>query len=713
VTPGVFLPGALAIVCVFASVAIGARRACRRWFEASGSSALLVETVLALGQVYTVALLLGAVGGFRRGPVAAGCLLLGVGLSVAAGPSQPAQSRFPLTQEPTLRPGRPIDGPHPGAEHEVAVAPVEPLPRWTGAAALLATVAVTGQYLAHTLVSLRKGALDDDTLWYHAPLAAHFLQDGWTTRLYFEGGERLISYYPDNSELAASLTLLPFHRDFLLPLVNLGWLALALLSAWCLGRRYGRGPVGVAAAAVALSLPVMASRQAGTLGSDITGLALLLATVALLVESEWRGPWLALSGAAAGLAFGVKLSVMPPIAALCVALIVAAPSGRRIRSLLAWIAGAAPFALYWPIRNWARTGNPFPWLSVHLGRLTLNAVPDPGSRDGSWSVFGYLGRAGAWTRVFAPGFRIGFGPAWPLILALGVLGAGVTSFAGGSRPVRAVAVAGLVGVAAYTLIPNTVFPPPLGQYTFGDTSRYAVPAFAVGLVALSASRLLSRALVAAVVTSVLTALVVVNQVPRTLQGFGTPQWPLPATDVAAGLLIAAAGAVTWITARRLQDKVFDSRPDRLALGAPCIGVLVLLWPLQTVTTAQFGAGSNPSPANSVFAWGRHVSHSRIAVTGGYGQFPFYGPQLDNRVQFVSVPGPHGTFNEPSTCANWVQALDVGRFDYLVVYPPPAIGGVSLDRDLWVMGQPNAVLVSRFRDGRVWQLKGPLDPARCP
>ena len=58
-------------------------------------------------------------------------------------------------------------------------------------------------------------------------------------------------FYPQNSELAARRRRSAlFDRDLLSPLVNFGWLGVALLAAWCIGRPYGVAPLSLVAVAL-------------------------------------------------------------------------------------------------------------------------------------------------------------------------------------------------------------------------------------------------------------------------------------------------------------------------------------------------------------------------------------------------------------------------------------------------------------------------------
>ena len=78
--------------------------------------------------------------------------------------------------------------------------------------------------------------------------------------------------------------MLFFDRDIVSPLINLGWLAVALLAAWCIGRPYGLGPQALIGASIALGSQSLVEFQAGEALNDITGVAFMLAAVALLVN---------------------------------------------------------------------------------------------------------------------------------------------------------------------------------------------------------------------------------------------------------------------------------------------------------------------------------------------------------------------------------------------------------------------------------------------
>ena len=92
--------------------------------------------------------------------------------------------------------------------------------------------------------------------------------------------------------------------DFLSPLINLMWVSLCLLAAWCVGRPYGIGGVTVLGAAVVLDSNMLVGSQAGQGPNDVAGLFFLMAALAFLVDGAAqltryaRGPLLARCGVA-------------------------------------------------------------------------------------------------------------------------------------------------------------------------------------------------------------------------------------------------------------------------------------------------------------------------------------------------------------------------------------------------------------------------------
>ena len=66
-------------------------------------------------------------------------------------------------------------------------------------------------------------------------------------------------------------------------------------------------------------------------------------------------------------------------------------------------------------------------------------------------------------------------------------------------------------------------------------------------------------------------------------------------------------------------------------------------------------------------WARDVKDQRIAIVGPYAilQYPLYGKNLSNYVQYVGKKGPHGAFDPIRECAAWRRSLNAGRYSYVV------------------------------------------------
>ena len=92
-------------------------------------------------------------------------------------------------------------------------------------------------------------------------------------------------FYPQNSELLHAVGMLLTGRDTLSLFLNFGWLAVAFLAAWCIGRPYGRGPLSVVAAAILLECHTLVVREPGAAKNDLMAAALLLAAIAILVNA--------------------------------------------------------------------------------------------------------------------------------------------------------------------------------------------------------------------------------------------------------------------------------------------------------------------------------------------------------------------------------------------------------------------------------------------
>ena len=135
----------------------------------------------------------------------------------------------------------------------------------------MAVAVVAAAWMVPTLGSLAGGMDRADTLWYHMPLATRFAHGAHFGTIDFFDPIFFASFYPANSEVVHAVPILAFDRDFLSPLLNLGWLALGLTSAYAIGRPYGVGPQSLIGGAIALGAQNLVEFQAGEALNDIVG----------------------------------------------------------------------------------------------------------------------------------------------------------------------------------------------------------------------------------------------------------------------------------------------------------------------------------------------------------------------------------------------------------------------------------------------------------
>jgi hypothetical protein len=560
----------------------------------------------------------------------------------------------------------------------------------------IAAVAIV-RFAAGVKLRLSTGMTGFDSTWYHGPFAAGFFQSGDTWGLHFIAPQFLAWFYPANSEVLHAVGMLAFGRDILSPLLNLGWFVGCLVAGWCIGRPYRVAPFSLALTALALSVPALHD-QAGEARNDIVGIFFLLTAVAIALNArvgpDVGGPRkssieeggsaavgslpigaIVVAGLAAGLAAGTKLNFLFPAAVLVVGLVAIAPRGRRGQALvvggLAAIAGGG----YWYLRNLAHAGNPLPWVK-HLGPITLPAPEQAlGGRE-AHSVLGYLTDGSVWSGWFLPGLHHALTILWPLLLAAALAGLFMSL---GPRSDPMLRVAGAVGLAAafaWLIAPTSASGPDGMPHGFESGLRYLAPALVLGLAVLPPALL-----------------------PRVARWRGSP---------------IAPGAV------QAPEHMGEGRRDRtrgpLALAALAVlaTAIALGYPVQHhYLQNRYAESTFTAPGlNAAFKWAQGITNSRIATTSTR-QYPLYGRDLSNHVDYIGEAQPHGGFTAPTTCPQWRRLLDTGNYDYVVAtrdrlepgkppYPPTA---------RWTAA-PNATVVLRKPPTVVYKLRGRLSPSGC-
>jgi hypothetical protein len=695
---GRYLAGVLVAAGCLVPIAGAATMLRRRVLgELAGAGAHVATAVLGLG-LLTVALeTAGALGAFdRAGAIAASWVVAGLAAGLAR--------RWP--------PGRRPD-PAPGAAPAPAV--------WESGVAVLAVALVGAAWLGWTYAGYRQGPLGVDTLWYHLPAAARFVQTGTIAPLHYFDSGAITVFYPAGSELLHGLGLLAFGNDLASPGLNLGWLALALAAAWAIGQPFGRGPHALLGAALVLGTPGLVDTQPGGAYNDVVCVALLLCAAAVLVGARSGLAPSALAAIAAGLALGVKFTMIIPAGLLAIGAIALSPRGQRLRHAGVWVAALALCGGYWYARNLAVVGNPLPSLSVHLGPLSL---PSPAAGTGEYSVAQYLTSSRVWQAYFIPGLRRSLGLAWVALLLAFWLGAPAV-LAARDRLRGLLAAVALLSLVGFLLSPQALGLPGAPVF-FVFNVRYGAPALALGL-ALAGTlgrpswvgRLWLPALALILIATALDPGVWPTGIA--LHPFDRPlHGPAARFGLIAGLLIAASGLgrLWW---RRAAHPI---RPGpRLALpvlAGALIALVAVGWALQRSYETRRYADAPPLP--TVYRWAQGLSHARIGIAGFTEQYPLSGPAAASPVQYIGAPRSHHGYAAITTCPAWRRAVNRGRYGWLVIAPAGFPLGQGAGREVaWTVagGAARAVLTERSRGElglqtvTVLRVLGPLDPATCP
>ena len=714
---GAYLAGAAELGLVVAALAFGAYRVRSALLPGwSGPPARLAEVVLGVVGLIWVSEAVGTFGGFDRLPVIVAAIVVGVGAGLIAG---------------RLAAGGDASPPSP--------------PSW-GLAKLVAVgvcAALAAAWMVPTLSTLASGMDRTDSLWYHLPLAARFVQTGDLGHIYFFDPIFLASFYPGNSEVVHAVPMLFFDRDFVSPLINLGWLSVALAAGWSIGRPYGLGPQALVGASIALGSQSLVEFQAGEALNDITGVALTLAAVAILVNGYAarpagvvdRQPYLpnhggrrppptatgraiglpalVVAGLAAGLAAGTKLSFLAPVAALTVGVIAIAPRYSRLRAAVAWTLPMLAAGGYWYVRNLIAVGNPIPYISS-VGPISLPAPVRDFQLRPDFAVVHYWNDTGVWRHWFFPGLHESFGTLWPATL-VGMILVGAFAIWRGREPVlRLLGVFVLVTAVAYVFTPLTAAGEPGQPIAFTWNVRYLAPAVAVGLAILPCLPILRATPVRRAIVLAALAVVLAFTVSSLVQWH---QGHVKGAIAAALVVLVLAGAVWLLRSRGFLGPAHAGLAAALAVAAAVVAVAGgYAEQRHYLARAYEDTGAGQDLAGAI-RWARDVRDAKIAVAGIRGvftQYPFYGADLSNRVQWLGIRGPHDSYRRIPDCATWRRAINAGGYTHVVTTFDPYLPGTMRNspEGRWTQSDPNARLILRDGPVRVFQIVGPLNPAGC-
>lgn len=630
-----FSIGLAACVIVFSIFGVGIHRLrTRLFYAATRGEGALISTVLALSTSLVLSQALGTFGWFHLGPLA--LAHLGIGLACVA----IAARRSPKT-------GSSVDVP--------SIA----MPRWVDVATFAGVALVVACWTAWAF-AVRFGADPGiDTLWYHLPIAARFVQSGQTLPIHFIDLDPVSAFFPANSEIPHALGMVFTGSDALTPFVNLGWLALALGAAWVFGRRFGNPHVAMLAIAALLATPMM-TLQSGSALNDIAGIALLMTAIACLpsLASLKTVPAMAIvpSGLALGLAIGTKFTVVGVAGLIALFIVAWCAKGMRLRRFFTVSACLAATGSYWFVRNIIAVGNPIPSMHIALGPVELTSVtgPMPTSRFAA-----YFLHADAWRGTFLPIMGDMGGPLFaPLMLGGMALAVFTALRSTADATTRALCALAVGAALVYAVTPQYLAFQSEPVY-FRANLRYVTPMIVALIFALVAAR--RHAIVAASIAFVW--LITAQLSPQA--------WP--PTSVNAAPFIIGAALATIIFLACAHAAIAKPRTRYAAVVVVCIIGSFAAVQHQSYQAARF---TYPRGLHAMTSWAADTSGERIVVAPSMfwplgasrnaqlvaldrqvliTQFPLYGFSLGNRVQ-MAVYQRGERLVAPSTCTAWVQFL---------------------------------------------------------
>ncbi len=492
----------------------------------------------------------------------------------------------------------------------------------------LVTVGVIAVAFAHWGLTakdaLDRGIFNFDSLWYHMPYAVEFAKSHSVTG--FHPTETVLTnwFYPQNAELLHGIGILVTGRDTLSLFLNFGWLAIAFLAAWCVGRPYGRGPLCVASTAIVLECHTLVVREPGAGKNDVVAAALILAAIAILLNAASRSGggrtlpvgWpLAAAGLAVGLAVGTKLTAVAIAAALTVAVIALAPAGRRLAASGWWFGAALAGGGYWYLRNLIAAGNPLPQ-AEHLGPIGLPHPERLQTGRPDHSILHYATDTGVWHEYFAPGLHDAFGALWPLVVLGAIAGPLIALVWGRDRVLRSVGAVVVVGMLAYLVTPLGAAGAEGAPVGFAINIRFVLPAMLAGAALLPLAPGLDRERSRWIALAVLLGVLLLTD--RADAVLRDPS-RLFGLLVAAVAVLVPAALIFFFTRRRAAPAALTAAFAGLALVAVAIG-----YPVQRHYLGdRFGPGSEipGMDLNSAVRLGPGQDRRQDRPGGDHGRFP--------------------------------------------------------------------------------------------
>lgn len=539
-------------------------------------------------------------------------------------------------------------------------------------------IVLGGLLAAQALFSLRNPATDRDTLEYHVPMFAHWLESG-SLGVALHHPAKYVTHFPGGAELLQLFASWPFPHAAAVTWPTLLALGAAALAARRVAIELGaRAGIAEALTLAALASPgVLAAGRTTQADAFVAAWALVALRFLLRARASGAPRDVAVAFAALGLLAATRFNA-PALACVLLALAAVLPPGLPRRAftpgVLAVGALAAAVGLFWLVRNGVTTGNPLYPATLTIAGRTLPGLLDGGfvhatSQLAVWSQ----GRAGNFTLTNVMRY---YGPALALVVAgtllapLGPRGARAAA-SGGRRLLGACALAALVLTLASSFSgANAPAGPGRALVIVPSNVRYALPVVAL-LLPLAGAGFSGTAPIGRLVVLVASALV---------------GWRLAAAPgrFAIGLLIAGAA----LALGRLVPAAITRPPFARAAAAACVAVLLAL-AVRAVSPAyaqRWGAAWDArrgtedvqEPESALVARVRAAAAGRpVACVGPRSVGIVTGPDFSGRP--IYLPVSHVGSAEPGTWrfatddrshpdrAAWLANLERERPAFVLIY----------------------------------------------
>jgi hypothetical protein len=519
---------------------------------------------------------------------------------------------------------------------------------------LLATVglAAAGIWLLAVLAKyLEVEPVGFDAASAYYPTAARWLQEGsiweiadWVPNAFYGSG-------PGNGSVIVLSAMLPWENDFLAHLAMYPYVVLMVVALYALAREVGApSPAAILLALMVTAAPVVV--QPGFVDGllDPVMYTSLAAGILFLIRHDRSGSRadLALAGLALGICFGTKFYGYTSVAVVvCVwvgaRLWAREPVAAVARQTLAVGAMILAAGGIWMVRNAIETGNPLMPLKVDpLGITIFDAPPDPQRPVSGDTLASYFDQPRVWVDTLAHQFRVAVGIPLLAIAAALVGAVGLLlyrrRYADGDRSdgvAIAAIVAALIAALAYAFTPYSAPGIDGVPNAAAINVRYGIPAMIVAVVA--AGWLAGRiprpwliGLCAVALGATFDALRIASVVSLVTR---------PAAVYVAFAAGVAIAAFAWALERRGGVRVPRPSPTVLAglAGAALIVAVLAGQRVQRDFNADRYLGVDPAIDYVVQNTGDGTEvglAGHWALTGVVPTYPSFGPQLENRVDYI-------------------------------------------------------------------------------